>query len=83
MEYTKGDRTKLCSCGNPQSYPIPHEHDWTEREKQIIEYKDGLVSDLYEACKDMLYYIENYIQLTHQPQALNDRAKQALAKAGR
>jgi len=29
---------KLCPCGFPQSHPIPHEHDQTEREKQIIYY---------------------------------------------
>ena len=28
---------KMCSCGFPQSFPIPHEHDQTEREKQIIK----------------------------------------------
>lgn len=28
---------KLCSCGMPQSFPIPHEHDLTEREQQIIK----------------------------------------------
>ncbi len=26
---------KICSCGMPQSYPIPHEHDMTDREKSI------------------------------------------------
>ena len=26
----------MCSCGNPQSHPIPHEHDRTDREKAII-----------------------------------------------
>ena len=29
---------KMCPCGNPQSYPIPHEHDQTEREKVIIKH---------------------------------------------
>lgn len=24
-----------CSCGNPQSYPIPHDHDLTDRERLI------------------------------------------------
>ena len=43
MEYCN-----LCKCavtnwgkhvsGSPQSYPIPHEHDRTEREKAIIDY---------------------------------------------
>ncbi len=30
--------TRLCSCGNPQSYPILHEHDQTDREKAIVKY---------------------------------------------
>ena len=54
MEYTKGDRTKLCSCGNPQSYPIPHEHDWTEREKQIIEYKDRVLNEALRTIEQAL-----------------------------
>jgi len=29
---------KFCSCGCPQTYPIPHEHDQTEREKAIIKH---------------------------------------------
>lgn len=37
------DKKKYCSCGNPQSYPIPHEHDRTEREKQIIKHFEELV----------------------------------------
>lgn len=28
--------TVFCACGFPQSYPIPHEHDRTDREKLII-----------------------------------------------
>jgi hypothetical protein len=28
--------TVFCSCGFPQSYPIPHEHDQTDREKLIV-----------------------------------------------
>ena len=34
---------KLCSCGFPQSFPIPHEHDQTKREKQIISYYKILI----------------------------------------
>lgn len=26
----------MCSCGFPQSFPIPHTHDQTDREKAII-----------------------------------------------
>ncbi len=28
---------EMCSCGFPQSYPVPHQHDWTEREKAIAK----------------------------------------------
>ena len=31
------DEKKMCSCGSPQSYPIPHEHDMTERELLILK----------------------------------------------
>lgn len=48
MNYTKGE---LCACGFPQSHPIPHEHDLTNREKQIIAQKDERISDLYEALE--------------------------------
>ncbi len=47
-KYTKG---KLCSCGFPQSYPLPHEHDRTEREKQIIAHYQRVNLALYEALK--------------------------------
>ena len=61
--FTKGE---LCSCGNPQSHPIPHEHDWTEREKQIIWHyarllsgKDEGISKLYDALKRLFEAIES------------------------
>jgi len=38
MNKAKKKEMPLCSCGFPQSFPIPHEHDRTEREKQIINY---------------------------------------------
>ena len=41
----------LCSCGFPQSYPIPHEHDLTEREKQIINAFQLQNKILLEALK--------------------------------
>ena len=44
---------KICSCGMPQSHPIPHEHDQTEREKQIITYYKELNKDMYKALKDI------------------------------
>lgn len=47
MENTR----ELCSCGNPQSYPVPHEHDRTDRKKQIIKHYEGISTDLYEALK--------------------------------
>lgn len=37
----------------PQSYPIPHEHDLTDREKQIIAYKDEIIKDMYDALKQI------------------------------
>ena len=76
MEYTKGE---LCSCGFPQSHPIPHEHDRTEREKQIIEYKDKIISDLYEALKDTRKTFEalNYTENSYAMKVVD----RALAKA--
>ncbi len=38
------NKVKLCPCGFPQSYPIPHEHDLTEREKQIIKHYERLLN---------------------------------------
>lgn len=32
------DKNGYCPCGHPQSSPIPHEHDQTDREKAIIKY---------------------------------------------
>lgn len=58
MEHTK---TKLCACGQPQSYPVPHEHDRTERERQIIEHYEQreaknqqTIKELVEACEAVL-----------------------------
>ena len=36
------EEKEMCSCGFPQSYPIPHEHDQTEREKVIIKHYESL-----------------------------------------
>ncbi len=41
----------LCSCGHPQSHPIPHEHDLSIREAAIIAYYKELNADLLEACE--------------------------------
>jgi len=59
MNYTKGE---LCSCGFPQSYPIPHEHDRTDREKRIIAYYESINKDMYEALKYSTTIIHNQIR---------------------
>ncbi len=46
MGHTKGEP---CSCGFPQSYPIPHEHDRTARENQIIAHYEDSNKAMYEA----------------------------------
>jgi len=44
--------TKLiCSCGFTQSYPIPHEHDRTEREQVIIDYYHKAEKEMEEVIK--------------------------------
>lgn len=35
-------KREMCPCGFPQSHPIPHEHDRTDREKQIIAHYEHL-----------------------------------------
>jgi len=35
----------ICSCGNPQSFPIPHEHDQTDREKQIVKHYESKLNN--------------------------------------
>ncbi len=47
MEYTK----KMCPCGFPQSWHIPHEHDQTDREKEIIEHFRGTYEENQKAIK--------------------------------
>ena len=72
----------MCPCGSPQSYPIPHEHDQTKREKQIIKYYNELVYDLREALEDIIEQAEK----THLPlgadlaDSIRVFGKQALAK---
>ena len=40
-----------CSCGFPQSYPMPHTHDLTDREKTIIKtLKDKFRWRLEQIC---------------------------------
>ena len=54
---------EMCACGFPQSHPIPHEHDRTEREKAIIEALErenkklaeqlaAVPNDCREVCED-------------------------------
>ncbi|KKM08060.1 hypothetical protein LCGC14_1727700, partial [marine sediment metagenome] len=48
----KGKEKKMCSCGFPQSSPVPHKHDWSEREKAIFEYgKKQRLEDLVHTAK--------------------------------
>ena len=43
------DNKKLCKgCGFPQSFPIPHEHDRTDRENAIIKHFEDIISKLKE-----------------------------------
>lgn len=43
-----GKQKEICSCGMPQSFPIPHEHDRTERENQIINFYEKKIEELEE-----------------------------------
>ncbi len=85
MNDTKGE---LCSCGFPQSYPIPHEHDRTERENQIIQHYQELDAVLYEALKVADTVIHNAIRYepagAYRKQLQQDlrQVREALAKAG-
>lgn len=66
---------KLCSCGFPQSFPTPHEHDRTERENQIIKHYEDVTKDLYEALKAVMSMgtiVKSYER---------DKALEALAQA--
>lgn len=38
------NKKEFCSCGCPQSNPIPHEHDQTDREKAIIAHFEKQVT---------------------------------------
>ena len=37
METKHNETKKLCSCGMPQSYPIPHKHDRPDHEIKLQE----------------------------------------------
>lgn len=47
------DKT-YCSCGNPQSYPIPHIHDLSEREKQIYDALQAEIECLMMIVEDLV-----------------------------
>jgi len=44
---------RLCPCGFPQSYPIPHEHDRTQREQEIIEYYEAKIEEAKEQGREI------------------------------
>ncbi len=72
---------KLCSCGFPQSYPIPHEHDRTERENQIIEYYENSTREMYETLEAFDEYLRtNYPANIRLRQIATERLDEALAK---
>lgn len=53
---------KFCSCGNPQSYPIPHEHDQTDREKQIIKHLEQAITDSFnKGVEEVLDEVERIV----------------------
>ena len=47
--------TICSSCGFPQSFPIPHEHDRTEREKEIIAHYDRIIETMRRFDPDRYY----------------------------
>ena len=53
---------KLCSCGFTQSYPIPHEHDQTVREKAIVKHFESQMRDLLKQRKDLLKIVEAFVR---------------------
>ncbi|KKL52253.1 hypothetical protein LCGC14_2287360 [marine sediment metagenome] len=59
MEYTKGE---ICSCGFPQSHPIPHEHDRTEREKQIVGHYESIQTDLCKALEKLIQEVNGFME---------------------
>ena len=49
------NKKTFCSCGFPQSYPIPHEHDRTDRENIIIaHYEQAIVNARIEVIDGIL-----------------------------
>ena len=64
---------KLCSCGFPQSYPIPHEHDQTVREQIIVKHFEGHIRDLLKQREDLLMRVRK--RLIVQPEHLLPKKK--------
>ncbi len=64
---------EMCSCGNPQSHPIPHEHDQTERETAIIKH-------FRNSHKALMETLERIVIHSDDPD-MAEIAKATLAKA--
>lgn len=69
MSKAKG---KLCSCGFPQSCPIPHEHDQTVREKAIVKHFENRMRDLVKQRKGLLTACEAIVSFCESKERLND-----------
>ena len=74
---------EICSCGFPQSHPIPHEHDQTDREKAIVAYYSARI----KALPELIEALKAIATETSNPKggyaiAVTDIANQALKKAG-
>lgn len=54
---TMVDGKLFCSCGSPQSFPIPHEHDLTEREKRI------LTAAKQEGIREVVEFVSKFLEL--------------------
>jgi len=66
-------KEKYCNCGFPQSSPIPHEHDQTERKQR---------DDLLEFCKSIIKWQNNLpFQIVGIPTGLYDTGKKIIASA--
>jgi len=77
---------EMCACGFPQSHPIPHEHDQTDREKAIIAHYESINEDLRGALQFFIYQLDPWIKLGPKLKQWTEFAREsgekALAKAG-
>lgn len=72
---------KYCSCGFPQSHPIPHEHDQTDREKAIIKHYRESFDEVVKALEEIVSHELERKRVGMGYNAwIHDSAKQALAK---